>query len=233
MFFIDPILFEFNLGFTTLTIRWYGLLVMTGVLLAGVYGAWYARRQDEDPGLIWDALVQMLIAGIIGARIWYVLADIIGGDSQYLDDPVSIIYIQQGGLNILGGVVFGVIAGWFFTRRNNMDFWLLADAMAPGYLIGQAIGRLGNFINQELYGPPTTRAFSARHALAIRSSMLSPNPLGATCRSPVGGAILFTTGSTGRMRGRPPRLPPRPRRPRPRPSHSPTSLGTPSDPVAP
>jgi phosphatidylglycerol:prolipoprotein diacylglycerol transferase len=154
--FIDPILFQLDLGFTVLTVRWYGLLIVLGALCAAWYAAWYVKRKGEDPNLIWDALIWILISGIIGARVWYVVADIIGGNSRYLDDPLSILYINQGGLNILGGIILAILTGWYFARRNRMDFWLLADAIGPGYLIGQAIGRLGNFINQELYGPPTT-----------------------------------------------------------------------------
>ncbi len=152
---IDPIIFSLDLGFTQLTVRWYGVLIVLGALAGAAYGAWYVKRKGYDPNIIWDALIWILISGIIGARIWYVVADIIGGNSRYLDDPVSILLINQGGLNILGGVVLATIAVWYYTKRNNIDFWLLADAIGPGYLIGQAIGRLGNFINQELYGPPT------------------------------------------------------------------------------
>lgn len=168
--FIDPILFQFDLGFTMLTVRWYGLLIVLGALGAAWYAAWYVKRKGEDPNLIWDALIWILISGIIGARIWYIVADIIGGHRRYLDDPLSILYINQGGLNILGGIILAILAGWYFAKRNRMDFWLLADAIGPGYLIGQAIGRLGNFINQELYGPPTTLPWGipieAQHRIA-------------------------------------------------------------------
>jgi phosphatidylglycerol:prolipoprotein diacylglycerol transferase len=153
---IDPILFELNIGFTVLTIRWYGLLIVLGALAAAYYAAWIVKRKGEDPNLIWDALIWLLISGIIGARIWYVVADIIGGNSRYIDDPVTIFLVNQGGLNILGGLILAALVGWYYARRHQVDFWLLADAIGPGYLIGQAIGRLGNFINQELYGPPTT-----------------------------------------------------------------------------
>jgi phosphatidylglycerol:prolipoprotein diacylglycerol transferase len=153
---IDPILFSVDLGFTVLTIRWYGLFFVIGIVVASAYAAWYVKRQDEDPNLIWDALVWILISGIVGARIWYVLGDIIGGSTRYLDDPITILYVHQGGLNILGGIMVAALVGWYYTKRNQIDFWLLADALAVGYLIGQAIGRLGNYINQELYGPPTT-----------------------------------------------------------------------------
>lgn len=153
---IDPIIFSIDLGFTQLTVRWYGVLIVLGALAAAFYAAWYVKRRGYDPNIVWDAMIWILVSGIVGARIWYVIADIIGGNTRYLDDPITILYVNQGGLNILGGVVVAAIVGWYYAKRNKIDFWLLADAIGPGYLIGQAIGRLGNFINQELYGPPTT-----------------------------------------------------------------------------
>ena len=168
--FIDPILFEFDIGFTVLTIRWYGLLIVFGALSAAIYASWYVSRKDEDPNIVWDALIWILLSGIVGARLWYVVADIIGGSSRYLDDPTAIFRVWEGGLNILGGIIFAIAISWYYAKRNRLDFWLLADAIAPGYLIGQAIGRLGNFINQELYGPPTTLSWGipieAQHRIA-------------------------------------------------------------------
>ncbi len=167
---IDPILFSLDLGFTQLTVRWYGVLIVLGALAGTFYGAWYAKRRGYDPNIIWDALIWILLSGIVGARIWYVVADIIGGSTRYLDDPITIIRVDQGGLNILGGIVVAILVSWYYAKRNQIDFWLLADALAPGYLIGQAIGRIGNFINQELYGPPTTLPWGipieAQHRLA-------------------------------------------------------------------
>lgn len=152
---IDPILFTINLGFMQIPIRWYGLLFVGGALVAAWYAAWYVKRKGEDPNMVWDALIWLLISGIAGARIWYVVADIIGGNQRYLNDPVSILLVNQGGLNILGGVMLAALVGWYYCQRYHVDFWLLADAIGPGALLGQAIGRLGNYINQELYGPPT------------------------------------------------------------------------------
>jgi phosphatidylglycerol:prolipoprotein diacylglycerol transferase len=153
---IDPIAFTLNLGFIVIPVRWYGILIVLGTLAAAFYAQWYVKRRGHNPEIVWDALIWILISGLVGARIWYVVADMIGGNSRYLDDPLSILYINQGGINILGGVVVGGIVGWYFAKRNQVDPWLLADAVGPGILIGQAIGRIGNYINQELYGPPTT-----------------------------------------------------------------------------
>jgi phosphatidylglycerol---prolipoprotein diacylglyceryl transferase len=154
---IDPVIFSFKLfGGLTLTLRWYGVLVMLGA----VVGSWIAekeiRRRGENGALVWDALVWVLPPGIIGARLWYVLNVTLGGSSYYLDDPWKIINIPEGGLHFFGGLLFGAIALYYYVRRYKLDGWLLLDAIAPAALIGQAVARPANFINQELYGPPTT-----------------------------------------------------------------------------
>ena len=151
----DPIIFTINLGFIQLPIRWYGVLIVLGALAGAWYASWYFKRNNEDPEIVWDVMIWLLISGILGARVWYVINDIIGGNTRYLDNPIQIIRIDQGGLNILGGVVVATLVGLYYCRKYQVDFWLLADACLPGLLIGQAIGRWGNFINQELYGPPT------------------------------------------------------------------------------
>jgi len=165
---IDPVAFNINLGFAVWPVHWYGILIVAATLAAAFYAQWYVKRRGFDPNIVWDGLIWILISGLVGARLWYVLADMIGGNSRYLDDPLSILYINQGGINILGGVVLGGIVGWYFAKRNHVDPWLLADAVGPGILIGQAIGRLGNYINQELYGPPTTLPWGLHIAAANR-----------------------------------------------------------------
>jgi phosphatidylglycerol:prolipoprotein diacylglycerol transferase len=114
------------------------------------------RRRGEDPDYVWDGLVWALLAGIVGARIWYVANDILGGNSRYLDDPISILYITEGGLHFYGAILFGGLAAFLYARRQKLDIWLILDSVAPSLLIGQAVARPANFINQELYGPPTS-----------------------------------------------------------------------------
>ncbi len=152
---IDPVIFSFKLFMWTITLRWYGVLVMFGAIA----GAWIAgreiKRRGENDESIWDAMVWVLPAGIIGARLWYVLNSIAGGSSYYLDDPAKILYVWEGGLHFFGGLLFGAIALYFFLKNNGFDLWLFLDALAPAVLIGQALARPANFINQELYGQPT------------------------------------------------------------------------------
>jgi phosphatidylglycerol:prolipoprotein diacylglycerol transferase len=152
---IDPVIFSFKLIYWTITLRWYGVLVMLGA----VVGAWWAereiRRRGENGEVIWDAMVWVLPFGILGARVWYVVNNILSGSTYYTDDPIRMLYITEGGLHIFGGLLFGVIVLYFFLKRNGLDTWLFLDALAPATLLGQAIARPANFINQELYGQPT------------------------------------------------------------------------------
>ena len=168
---IDPVIFSIKLfGGLTLTLRWYGVLVMLGALV----GTWLAekeiRRRGENGEVIWDVLVWVLPIGIIGARLWYVMNSILGGSRYYIEDPIRILYISEGGLHFFGGLLFGAVTLLIYLRRKKMDIWLFLDAIAPAALIGQALARPANFINQELYGPPTQLpwgiAIDAGHRLA-------------------------------------------------------------------
>lgn len=152
---IDPVIFSFEIFGFTLALRWYGVLVMFGV----VVGAWLAdkeiNRRGEKGETIWDALVWVLIPGIIGARLWYVMNATLGGNNYYMGTPIKILYIWEGGLHFFGGLLFGAIALYIYLRQQKLDVWLFLDAIAPAALIGQALARPANYINQELYGQPT------------------------------------------------------------------------------
>jgi len=137
-------------------IYWYGVLAAVGIFI----GAWYASKhvemEGENPDVVWDALLWVLIPGLIGGRLWYVLAEVFGGSTAYsITRPLEIINPRQGGMNIFGAAVFGLIAILIYVRVKKIDGWLMADAALMGLLLGQGIGRFGNFINAELYGPPT------------------------------------------------------------------------------
>jgi phosphatidylglycerol---prolipoprotein diacylglyceryl transferase len=153
---IDPVIFSLELFGLTLTLRWYGVIVMAGIVAGSLIIERELRRRGEKGDRIWDALIWVLPAGIIGARLWYVFNAALGGNRSYLENPASILRIWEGGLHIFGGFLFGVLALLVYLRLNNLDPWLFLDAAGPAALVGQGIGRLANFINQELYGPPTT-----------------------------------------------------------------------------
>lgn len=153
---IDPVIFTIRIGDFAFPLRWYGVIVMVGVIVGSLIVERELRRRGENGDRIWDALIWVLPAGIIGARLWFVLNATLGGNRYYIENPVQIFNIPQGGLHIFGGFLFGAIALLYYLRKNNLDPWLFLDSAGPAMLIGQAIGRLANFVNQELYGPPTT-----------------------------------------------------------------------------
>ena len=153
---IDPVIFTIRLFGLELPLRWYGVIVMVGVIVGSLIVEREIRRRGENGERIWDALIWVLPIGIIGARLWFVLNATIGGNRFYLENPGSIVRIWEGGLHIFGGFLFGAAALLYYLRQNKLDPWLFLDSAGPAVLIGQGIGRLANFINQELYGPPTT-----------------------------------------------------------------------------
>lgn len=153
---IDPVIFTIRLFGWEFPLRWYGVIVMLGVVVGSLIVERELKQRGEKGDRIWDALIWVLPAGIIGARLWYVFNAILGGNRTYLDNPASIIRVWEGGLHIFGGFLFGALALLFYLRQNKLDPWLFLDAAGPAALVGQGIGRMANFINQELYGPPTT-----------------------------------------------------------------------------
>jgi phosphatidylglycerol:prolipoprotein diacylglycerol transferase len=152
---IDPIIFSIQILGFTLTLRWYGVLAMIGLLVGATIADREIKRRGGDAEKFWDALVWLAVAGVIGARAWYVVNDILSGGPTYVNQPIRMLYITEGGLHIYGAVVAGFITAYYYFRRVGFDFLLFLDSVAPGILVGQAIGRISNFINQELYGPPT------------------------------------------------------------------------------
>ena len=148
-----------NIG--PITIHLYAIAIMTGVVLGALLAQKEATRRRQDGALVWDMLVWVLIAGIIGARLWHILTPTPSAIAQgitteyYLTHPLEAIAIWNGGLGIFGAVAGGAIALFFFTRRHHLSMLMWLDILAPSVALGQAIGRWGNFFNQELYGAPT------------------------------------------------------------------------------
>jgi len=151
---IDPVIF--TIPILNWPVRWYGVIVMVGIVVGSLIVERELKRRKENSDLIWDVLLWVLIPGIIGARLWFVANATLGGDPTYTQNPSEILRIWNGGLHIFGGLLFGGIALLTYLRWNKLDPWLFLDAAGPAMLVGQAIGRIANFINQELYGPPTT-----------------------------------------------------------------------------
>jgi phosphatidylglycerol:prolipoprotein diacylglycerol transferase len=144
-----------------LTIHFYGIILMLGAIAGAWLAAHEARRKNIDPEIVWDALIWVIIGGIIGARLWHVFTPPPSMIEQgittkfYLTHPLDILAVWKGGLGIPGAIIGGGITLYWFSRRRKFSFAVLTDLAAPGIALGQAIGRWGNYINQELYGAPS------------------------------------------------------------------------------
>lgn len=154
---IDPIAFTLPIGENGFPIYWYGIIITIGIALA----AWWAGREIERRGgsadELYNGLLIVVITGYIFARGWYVFQDaVLAGNSASYQSLWDIINIRAGGANILGGFVGAAVVAFIYMRRRRLNVWQYADVAGPALLLAQAIGRWGNFINQELYGPPTT-----------------------------------------------------------------------------
>jgi prolipoprotein diacylglyceryl transferase len=143
----DPFLIKTSL----FQIRWYGLLLAIGVLLAGWIARREFRRRGLDPELAYSIAVWAVPMGLIGARLYHVATDW----EAFSDHLSQIPAIWNGGLSIFGAVLGGMLGTWIGCRRVRLPFWVVADCVAPGLILAQALGRWGNYFNQELYGKPT------------------------------------------------------------------------------
>lgn len=134
-----------------LTIRWYGVLIAAAMAL----GLWLAyreaRRRGEDPEALLKAAEFALIGGLVGARLYYVLFNL----DYYLATPWKIIAVWEGGLAIHGGLLGGLLVGGGYAWARRLPVARYLDIIAPSLVLGQAIGRWGNFFNEEAFGSPT------------------------------------------------------------------------------
>jgi len=149
MFFPDPIAFQLG----PVSVHWYGIIIAAAVLVGALLGTMEARRRGEDVEQGWSMLLLVIVASVVGARIYHVIHE---WGPLYSQHPELIPQIWNGGIGIPGAIIGGTIGIWFYARWNHLNFARWLDIFAPALLLGQAIGRLGNFVNQELYGPPTT-----------------------------------------------------------------------------
>lgn len=134
-----------------LSIHWYGILIAIAFLVGIFICSKVARDKGENPESFMDLAPLVLISAIVGARIYYVIFNW----AYYSDNLLNIIKIWEGGLAIHGGIIGGLIAGYSYTRFKHLSFLKYCDITCVGLVIGQAIGRWGNFFNSEAFGIPT------------------------------------------------------------------------------
>lgn len=134
-----------------IAIRWYGLLIASAVLIGVTLSQYLAKRRNVDPNLVGDLAICLVIAAIPCARLYYVLFEW----EQYAQNPLQAFAIWKGGIAIHGAILGGIVAAIIFARIQKISVWLLADLVVPSLILGQAIGRWGNFFNSEAFGRPT------------------------------------------------------------------------------
>lgn len=147
--FVSPGPFVLQIG--PLSIRWYGLLFATAVLLGISMAHREAIRRGEDPEQLLNVIMFGVLCGVIGARLYYVLFNL----DYYGSRPLKILAVWEGGLAIHGGLLAGALAAALYMIRRQLPVLTYMDIMVPSLPIGQAIGRWGNFFNQEAFGVPT------------------------------------------------------------------------------
>jgi phosphatidylglycerol:prolipoprotein diacylglycerol transferase len=137
-------------------IYWYAILICTGILGGLGMASIVAKKTKQNPDIYSEFLIYALFAAIFGARLFYVVFSF----EDYKDNLIEVFNIRQGGLAIYGGVIAAVIAAIVFTKVKKLNFWVLVDTSVSGLLVGQIIGRWGNFVNREAFGGFTDSLFT-------------------------------------------------------------------------
>lgn len=148
----------FDLG--PFLIRWNGMLIALGIALGAFVAALEADRRFRDVEIVYYLFLPLTLWGWIGARLWHVLTPPLSSvrlgltTEYYLSHPLDLLAFWTGGYGIPGAILGGGLALLLFTRKYQLSFWDLGDVLAPGLALAQAVGRVGNYFNQELYGLP-------------------------------------------------------------------------------
>lgn len=162
----------FSIG--SFNVQWYGIIIAAGFLLALIYASRSAKKMNINMDRFFDAVIVGLIGSIIGARLYYVI--FYPGD-KYWNDPLKIFDIHEGGVGIYGGIIGAVICGGIMAKIRKLNLGAVLDVTSLGFLIGQGVGRWGNFINQEAFGTPTSMPwgmYSDNTALMFPDSPVHP-----------------------------------------------------------
>jgi phosphatidylglycerol:prolipoprotein diacylglycerol transferase len=148
-------------------IRWYGVLISIGMII----GILIASKSCKIKNINYDNMIDIVLIAfpfaVIGARLYYVIFNL----DYYAKYPLEIINIRQGGLAIHGGIIFALFSAYLYTKKKNLNFLSYADAAAPSIILAQAIGRWGNFFNQEAYGREVSLEFIRHFPIFIQNGM--------------------------------------------------------------
>ena len=149
----------------------YGIVIAIGMILGLTMSARIAKKTGQDPDVIWDLAAPLIIFSILGARIYYVIFMW----DFYKDDPIQILNIRGGGLAIYGGIIAGVIILYIYCKVKKQKFPLVLDTVMYGLLVGQILGRWGNFFNREVFGEYTDSLLAMRIPVSmVRERDISP-----------------------------------------------------------
>jgi phosphatidylglycerol:prolipoprotein diacylglycerol transferase len=168
----DPILIQIG----PLPLYWYGVFYALGLFVAYQVVVWGARRHYLDASLVANGIIVVAIAALIGGRLYHVIDQW----ALYRDDPLKIILPPYTGLGVYGGIILGTIVGVLYVRWKRQPLGRWIDVVAPALFVMQAIGRWGNFFNQELYGPPTALPWGIPIDCAHRVAPYLCPPTGTT-----------------------------------------------------
>lgn len=146
---MNPI--AFHIG--PIAVHWYGILIATAFLVAIIGSSYLAKRQGIDEDNFFNLLMITIVCAILGARLYYVVFNW----EYYSANPAEIPAVWHGGLAVHGGILLGILSIFLCCRKWSMRFWQITDILAPFMILGQAIGRWGNFFNQEAYGYAVSR----------------------------------------------------------------------------
>ncbi len=147
-------------------VAWYGIIISMGMILGVVVASIRAKREGLHSDTIVDMSIIVIPLAIIGARVYYFIFTY----NPEIHSVLDVFSFRSGGLAIHGGLIGGVLGGYLFTKYKKIHFWKLADVVAPSIILGQAIGRWGNFVNQEAHGGPTDLPW----AIEVNGEMVHP-----------------------------------------------------------
>lgn len=132
-------------------VRSWGIMVAAGILAGLWLASTLAKRQDIEPEKVMDFVLYAVVSGLLGARLW----EVIFGWEKFVSHPVDALKFWDGGLSIQGAVAAGLFVCLLYVYRQKLAFWKFTDVLAPGLVLGQAIGRIGCLLNGDAYGIPT------------------------------------------------------------------------------
>ncbi len=141
-----------------LDVYWYGIIITLGIIAGLTLALHIAKKTGQDEEIYIDFLMYAIIFAFLGARIYYVIFSL----EDYMQNPIEIFYLREGGLAIYGAIIASAIVAIIFTKRKKIYFGQFADTAIYGLIIGQVIGRWGNFVNREAFGDYTNSLFAMR-----------------------------------------------------------------------